>query len=112
MEHYDVIITPDAEADLNELDDYITYVLSAPSTALAYINSIKDKLSSLEKAPKQCRPVDDEPWHSRGVRRMNARGFAAFYIILEDYKEVYIQNIIYQKRDLPKVLRQLYPDDF
>ena len=58
--------------------------------------------------PRRYKLVDDEPWHSRGVRRMNAKNFAVFYYVLEDYNEVYIQNVIYEKRDIPKVLRDLY----
>lgn len=36
MEEYSVIITPDAEKDLNELDDYISIELQVPEIALAY----------------------------------------------------------------------------
>ena len=41
---------------------------------------------------------------------MNAKNFAVFYIVLEDYHEVYIQNVIYQKRNIPQVLQDLYGD--
>ena len=44
--------------------------------------------------------MDAEPWNSRGVHRMNAKSFAVFYMVLEDYHEVYILSVIYQKRDL------------
>ena len=49
MNQYEVIITPDAEADLNELDDYITFQLSAPSTATTYIREIilKNSMKSI-----------------------------------------------------------------
>lgn len=110
MDHFDVIITPDAENDLNELDDYITFQLMAPDTATSYIRDIRMKISELQSAPKRYRLVEDEPWHSRGVHRMNARNFAVFFYIYEEYTEVYVQNVIYQKRDLPKVLSELYPD--
>ena len=107
MEQYNIIITPDAEDDLNEIDDYITYVLLAPSIAKEYVSSIKQKLLSLEKSPQRYRLVEDEPWYSRGVRRMNARNFAVFYSVLEEYREVYIQNVIYQKRDLKRILMDI-----
>lgn len=108
MEEYSVMITPDAEKDLNELDDYISIELQVPEIATAYIAIIKQELSTLRTAPRRYRLVDDEPWHSRGVRRMNVKNFAAFYVVLDEYKEVYVQNIIYQKRDIPKVLLDLY----
>lgn len=111
MDEYEIIITPDAESDLNELDDYITFELLAPDTATAYVSFIKKELTSLSHMPRRYKPVDDEPWHSRGVRRMNVKNFAVFYCVLEDYHEVYIQNVIYQKRDIPQVLRDLYGDD-
>ena len=111
MEEYAVIVTPDAEYDLNELDDYITYELLAPDTAVAYVGFIKKELTTLSHMPTRFKTVDDEPWHSRGVRRMNAKNFAVFYYVLEDYHEVYIQNVIYQKRNIPQVLRELYGDD-
>ena len=30
MDEYKIVITPDAETDLNELDDYISFYLMAP----------------------------------------------------------------------------------
>ena len=33
MEHYNVIITPDAAVDLSQLKSYIAYTLQAPETA-------------------------------------------------------------------------------
>ena len=44
MEGYTVFITPDAEQELNELDDYITFELLAPDTAITYIAFIKKEL--------------------------------------------------------------------
>ena len=107
MEPYEVYITPDAEDDLAELDNYISNVLAAPDTAIAYIRDIRERIAGLRDAPKRNRLVEEEPWHSRGLRRLNARGFAVFYSINETHKEVYVQNIIYQKRDLPRVLAEL-----
>ena len=107
MEEYSVIITPDAENDLNELDDYISIELQVPEIAFAYITKIKQELSTLQTAPRRYRLMDEAPWHSRGVRRMNIKNFAAFYVVLDEYKEVYVQNIIYQKMDILKVLWDL-----
>ena len=111
MEGYTVFITPDAEQELNELDDYITFELLAPDTAITYIAFIKKELYTLSYMPKRYKLMDNEPWHSRGVRRMNAKNFAVFFSVLDDFREVYIQNVIYQKRDIPQVLRDLYGDD-
>ncbi len=110
MDDFTIIITPDAEEDLNALDDYITFELNAPETAIRYISDIKTQISSLSKAPKRYRLMEEEPWHSHSIRRMNAKNFAIFYHIYEEYNEIYILNVIYQKRDLLKVLAKAYPD--
>ena len=81
MDEYQVIITPDAEKDLMELDDYITFELLVPEIAVAYIAAIKQELLTLKTAPKRYRVIDDEPWKSRGVRRMNVKNFAALPFI-------------------------------
>ena len=109
MKDFEILITPDAEDNLRELRYYIAVVLQAPDTAIAYLQDIRKEIASLRKAPKRFRLVEKEPWHSRGVRRMNARNFAVFFIIREEESNVYVQNVIYQKRDLPKVLAKLYP---
>ena len=81
MKYFEVIITPDAENDLNELDDYITFQLLSPDTAISYIRDIRTQIAGLETSPKRYRLLDDEPWHSQGVRRMNAKGFAVFFYV-------------------------------
>ena len=110
MGEYEIIITPDAEADLNELDDYITCELKAPETAVRYIEDIKSQITMLSKSPRRFKLMENEPWKSRGVRRMNAKNFAVFFYVYEEYSEVYVMNVIYQKRDIPKILAELYPD--
>ena len=39
MDAYTIMITPDAEADLEDLFDYIAFTLLAPDTALSYVRS-------------------------------------------------------------------------
>ena len=84
MGEYEIIITPDAEADLNELDDYITFELKAPETAVRYIEDIKSQITMLSKSPRRFKLMENEPWKSRGVRRMNAKNFAVFFYVYEE----------------------------
>ena len=108
MPEYKIVITPDAEADLEALGDYIAFELHEPDTAINYLRDIRKEIDSLSKRAKHFHLVDDEPWHSRGQRRMNARNFAVLYILMEDVETVYVQNVIYQKRDIPRVLSERY----
>ena len=51
--------------------------------------------------------MDDEPWKSRGVRRLLCKNFYVYYRIDETAKTVYILNVVYNKRDQLKVLAQM-----
>lgn len=48
MNIYEVIITPQAEADLREIRNYIDDILLEPDTALDYIDYISEKIEKLE----------------------------------------------------------------
>ena len=73
MDSYEIIMTDDATADLVELRDYIAEVLLAPETALSYIRAIRKEISTLTDLPDRIKLVDDEPWHSRGIRKIIAK---------------------------------------
>lgn len=99
MDFYEIIMTPDATTDLMELSDYIADVLFVPDTAFSYIRAIRAEISKLSEMPSRIKPVDDEPWHSRGIRKIMAKNFYVYYRIDEDSKRVYILNVIYNRRD-------------
>lgn len=110
MDFYEIIMTNDATADLIELRDYIAEVLLAPETALSYIHTIRTEISTLSEMPDRIKTVDDEPWHSRGIRKIVAKNFYVYYRIDESSKRVYILNIIYNKRDQLRQLAQMKLD--
>ena len=76
MDSYEIIMTSDANDDLIELCDYISYVLLSPDTARTYIRAIREEISTLSCMPGRIKPVDEEPWHSRGIRKINAKNFS------------------------------------
>lgn len=107
MDSYRIIITPDAEYDLIELQNYITDVLLSREIAKRYIHTIRTEISSLSEMPARHKPVDDEPWHSRGIRKIMVNNFFVYYRIDEEQKKVFILNVIYARRDQLRILEQL-----
>ena len=110
MDSYKIIITPDAEEDLVELRNYIADVLLARDTARNYIRTIRKEIGSLSEMPARYKPVGDEPWHSRGIRRIMANNFFVYYRVDEDRKQVFIMNVIYARRDQLRMLEQMNID--
>ena len=107
MDSYDIIITPDASADLWELRDYIADVLLVPETALSYVQRIRQKIGTLSEMPGRIKPVDEEPWHSRGLRKIIAENFYIYFRVDEPSHKVYILNVIYMKRDQLKAMARI-----
>ncbi len=45
MPEYKVIITPDAESDLEDIGDYIAFELHVPEMAVRYLRDIREEIS-------------------------------------------------------------------
>ena len=110
MTQYRIIVTPDASDDLYELRSYIADVLCAPDTALSYIRAVRKEIAALSEMPARYRPVDDEPWHSRGIRKFLVKNSFVYYRIDEAAGTVYILNIIYAARDQLRALSEMKLD--
>lgn len=104
MRTYEVVVTPDARDDLAEIRDHIAYRLGSPSSARSTLRSIRKGLGTLTAMPGRVRTVDQEPWRSRGVRRLLVGSFYAYYRISEDEGRVYVLNVVHARasqRELP-----------
>ncbi len=109
MGSYEIIMTPDSVADLIGLREYIAITLSAPDTALKYIRTIRREIGALSEMPGRFKTVDEEPWHSRGIRRMIVKSFIVYFRIDEPAKKVYVLAVIYSKRDQMRTLSEIDP---
>lgn len=107
MTSYAIIVMPDAEADLCEIRDYITYQFQAPNVARRYIRSIRAEMEQLSYMAESIAPILREPWHSRGIRKISARKFYIYYRIDETRREVHILKSIYRMRDQTKALMDM-----
>ena len=107
MDSYKSIITPDAEADLIEIRNYIAFSLHVPNVALHYIRNIRTEIGKLSYMANSIAPVHNEPWHSRGIRKITVKAFFVYYRINEPTKTVYIMNVIYSRRDQLMALQHM-----
>ena len=111
VDSYGILVTPDAVDNLFELRNYIANTLHSPETAVSYIQKIRNEISSLSAMPGRYRLVDEEPWHTRGVRKFLVKNFYVYYRIDETAHRVYILNVFYSKRDQLRALTQLINDN-
>lgn len=107
MKSYRIIVTPDAIDNMAELRAYIADILMAPDAALRHIRLIRREIATLRELPARIAPVDEEPWHSRGIRFLIVKNFCVYYRIDEATETVYILNVVYNKRDQLRILAQM-----
>lgn len=94
MNLYNVILSQNAEIDLQEYIDYIIFECKAPLTALKHYESLFKTLKSLERFPKSYPKQTGDFFLPFGtnVRRINYKKMAIIYTIHSNI--VYIHRII------------------
>ena len=104
METYDVRYSQSAENDLLDIFLYITMELSEPSVALSLLDIIDRKIEDLSSLPHRCPLVDDERLAAIGYRKLHIKNYIAFFTIDDTTQTVYIERILYARRDWLNIL--------
>ena len=101
---YTVQLTEQAKQDLRGIYEYIAMSLLSPETAKNLVRRIVAALRSLQEMPNRYSVYQEEPWKSRGLRRINIENFSGFYFVEED--AVQVIRIMYSCRDISNVLNE------
>jgi len=100
MRQYEIIITPAAENDLQEIFRYIANELLDPQTANNLCDTIEQEILKLGTMPDRYPPFKKEPWFSRGLRFFPVGNFFVIYITREFDCTVHVLRVMYGKRDV------------
>ena len=92
--------TDSAHLDLQNIYNYIAYVLLEPSIAQKQTDRIMDTADSLNNMPFRHRLCDYEPWRSRGWRFVPIDNYLIFYLPDESQNTVFIMRVMYGGRDI------------
>lgn len=49
--------------------------------------------------PSRYHLAEEEPWHTKGIRKMSVKNFLVYYLIDEEKKAVWATAVIYGRRD-------------
>jgi toxin ParE1/3/4 len=105
-EEYTVKITETAGRQMREIMQYISTQLNAPKAAVQLLNLLERQISSLSWSPQRIERIEEEPWHSRGIRKMSVKNYLLYFLIEEEKKEVQIIAVLYGRRDQLQMLSQ------
>ncbi len=104
---YNVEITRQAHEQMLKIVNYITHELFAPDAALNLINKMENSISNLSQFPRRYPLLEEEPWKSKGIRKMVIHHFLIYYWIDEPQKKVQITAIIYAGRNQLNQLKDI-----
>lgn len=104
---YQVILTPLAIEQIQQTMAYITQTLQAPETAQRWAQLLRSEIQGLSFLPFRFPLTSEEPWCSRGVRKMTVKNFLVYYIVDEAQSLVTVTAVIYGRRDQIDALRML-----
>lgn len=104
--NYTVNITPQAEADLRDIFEYIAFELLETTNAVHQIQRLEESILSLDQMPSRYRAYAKEPWHSRGLRVMPVDNYLVFYIPDGAAQVVTVIRVMYGGRDMDAQLNQ------
>ena len=83
---YEVKLTAQAIGQIEETVQYISKILQSA-------------IKKLDAAPSRYPLTEEEPWHTKGIRRMPVQNFLVYYLVDEEEKAVWIAAVIYARRD-------------
>lgn len=101
-QRYHVYLERQAETDLYGIYRYIAEVLLEKQIAAKVYQRIKAAILELDHMPERIKLMDDEPWHSRGLRLLVVGNYGAVFLI--DSDNVHVLRILYGGMDIDKQL--------
>ena len=104
---YKVKLTNNALHQLKETIGYISKVLLQPEAARRWSDRIKIEISSLNHMPLRYPLVDEEPWRTEGIHKMNVENFIVYYWVDDVNSAVWVTAVVYGRRDQISVLRNM-----
>ena len=106
MNTFKILFSDDAKNDLRSIYYYIAGTLLEPGVASGQKNRIVAAVRSLEQMPERHPLYDDDPWRSKGFRKMFIDNYVVLYVPMSEKKEVLVVCILYAKRDINEALRE------
>jgi addiction module RelE/StbE family toxin len=104
----ELCVSPEARKDLRDIQTYISEKLESPKTALNVVSAIVDKIESLYRFPEKGALLSSKVQFETNYRFLISGSYLIFYRY--ENKTIFIDRIIYAKRDYIKILFPEYKE--
>ena len=104
---YQYHFTKKAKADLDEILSYISVELSNPEAAASFLKDLQAVLASICSVPKIGRIVENEFLPDREIRKSLVGNYVLYYLPDVAEMTIYILRILYGRRNLDELVREI-----
>ncbi len=99
-----MIISNQAEIELNRILDYIEYELLEPSIAKNLFLAIKETMIKLENFPERNPILKGRYILGENIRKCSVNNYIIIYKVVKELKRVEISHIFYDRKDWLKTI--------
>ena len=99
MNVYEVRVTTQAQEQIRDIAYYIAVTLHAPDAAQAMVDDLDKVFETISQNPERQFLVEEEPWHSEGVRKIKVKNYLVYFWIDVENAAVQVIGVCYAKRD-------------
>lgn len=104
---YQYRLSQKAADDLDGIVSYIASELSNPQAAADFLGRLEKVIDEIRSFPESGAPVNNEFLSNTKLRKKTVGSYLLYYLSVPEAETVYIVRIVYGKRNMEEILRQL-----
>lgn len=104
---YQYRLSQKAADDLDGIVSYIASELSNPQAAADFLSRLEKVIDEIRPFPESGAPVNNEFLSNTKLRKKTVGSYLLYYLSVPETETVYIVRIVYGKRNMEEILRQL-----
>lgn len=104
---YDFMLVRKAEEDLEEIVSHLAQQLCNPQAAASFLAQLRTSIEEACAFPESGSPVDNEFLPVQTIRKKLVRSYVLYYLPDPDANKIYVLRIVYGRRNLEEVLREI-----
>lgn len=104
---YGYQLTEKATADLDAAVSYIAGKLDNPQAATDFLEKLRKAIDEVRMFPESGSPIENEYLPHTGIRKKLVGNYILYYLPQPASKKITVLRILYGKRNIDQIIRQL-----
>lgn len=101
---YELVIYPQAAADMEGIFDYIYNQLCNPTAAFKQVEDFEKALDTVCCAPLSCPTVNNDYVKDRSLRKLIVNNYIVFYRPLQEEAQIEVVRVLYGMMNFKDIL--------